>query len=113
MNNISFTIPQMWGWFLAICAAVITIVNTWKALREVKQASPTGKQAEMLKLHEERLDLIEERLNKGDSRFHALDDGNKVIQKALIALMGHAINGNDIDQLKSAKKELENYLVNK
>ena len=76
-------------------------------------ASPTGKQAEMLKLHEERLDLIEERLNKGDSKFHAIETGNKVTQKALIALMGHAINGNDVEQLKKAKKDLEEYLVDK
>lgn len=113
MENLTFTIPQAWGWFLAACAAVITIVNTWKALREVKQESPTGKQAEMLRIHEERLDLIEERLKQGDDRFHEMDAGNKAIQKALLALMSHAINGNDVEQLKSAKKELENYLVNK
>lgn len=113
MNNLTFTIPQAWTWFLAACAGIITIVNTWKAVREVRAESPTGKQAQMLKLHEERLDLIEERLNKGDDRFHEMDAGNKAIQKALLALMSHAINGNDVEQLKSAKKELENYLVNK
>ena len=113
MPTITFSISQAWAWFLAACAAIITVVNAWKAVREVKHESPTGKQAEMLKLHEERLDLIEERLGKGDDRFKELETGNKVTQKALIALMGHAINGNDVDQLRKAKKDLEDYLVDK
>lgn len=113
MPTISFSLSQAWAWFLAACAAIITITNTWKSLKEVKSASPTGKQAELLKLHEERLDIIEERLSRGDDRFKELEAGNKVTQKALLALMGHAINGNDVDQLKRAKKDLEDYLITK
>lgn len=113
MQDVTFTIPQVWTIFLAVCAAIITIVNTWKALKEIKSASPTGRQAELLKEHGNRLDSIEERLGKGDDRFKEIEAGNKVTQKALIALMGHAINGNDVDQLRKAKKDLEDYLVNK
>ena len=113
MNVLTFTLSQAWAWFLAACAAVITVVNCWKAIREVHQASPNTKQNEMLKLHEERLDIIENRLKLGDDRFNAIDTGNKVTQKALLALMEHAINGNDIDKLKKAKTDLEAYLVEK
>ena len=110
-GDITIMISQAWGWFLAACAAVITVVNCWKAIREVHQASPNTKQNEMLRLHEERLDIIEERLKLGDDRFKTIDSGNKVTQKAILALMEHAINGNDVDSLKKAKKDLEEYLV--
>lgn len=113
MPTISFTLTQAWAWFLAGCAGIITIVNCWKAVKDVKAASPNTKQNEMLRLHEERLDIIEDRLNKGDDRFKALDAGNKATQRALLALMGHAINGNDVDQLRKAKDDLEKYLVEK
>jgi hypothetical protein len=36
-----------------------------------------------------------------------------VTQQALLALMSHAINGNDIDKLSRAKDDLESYLINK
>lgn len=112
-NNVTVVISQAWGWFIAACVAIVTIVNAWKAVKDVKAASPNAKQNNLLALHEERLDLIEERLKLGDDRFTAIDSGNKVTQKALLALMEHAINGNDVDALKKAKKDLEAYLVEK
>ena len=53
------------------------------------------------------------RLRTGDDHFKAIDDGNKVTQRAILALMKHAINGNDIDELRRAEKNLEEYLVEK
>lgn len=56
---------------------------------------------------------VDDRLRTGDDHFRAIDDGNKVTQRAILALMKHAINGNDIDELKKAEKSLEEYLVEK
>lgn len=111
MDSLTFTIPQAWTWFLAACAGIITIVNTWKAIREVQRESPSGKQAQTLKLHEERLKLIEDRLEHGDQRFEVIDSGNEITQEALLALMSHAINGNDIDSLKEARDKLQRHLI--
>ena len=35
----------------------------------------------------------------------------KVTQQALLAIMSYEINGNDIDKLKQAKDDLEEYLI--
>ena len=56
---------------------------------------------------------VDSRLKTGDDHFKAIDDGNRITQKAILALMKHAINGNDIDDLKKAEKSLEEYLVDK
>ena len=53
------------------------------------------------------------RLSTGDDHFREIDNGNRITQKAILALMKHAINGNDIDSLRDAEKDLEKYLVEK
>lgn len=56
---------------------------------------------------------VERRLSTGDDHFKEIDNGNRITQKAILALMKHAINGNDIDSLRNAEKSLEEYLVEK
>lgn len=56
---------------------------------------------------------VDQRLERGNDHFNEIDKGNRVTQEALLALMAHAIDGNDIDELKSAKKRLQSYLVEK
>lgn len=56
---------------------------------------------------------VDQRLSTGDDHFQEIDNGNRITQKAILALMKHAINGNDIDSLKQAEKKLEEYLVDK
>lgn len=111
MENVSIVITQAWAWFIAACAAVVTIVNAWKAMKDVKSASPNAKQNDILRIHEERLGLIEDRLSHGEERFQAIDSNNEVTQEALLALMSHAINGNDIDSLKEARDKLQHHLI--
>ena len=38
---------------------------------------------------------------------------NKIIVESLQALTAHAIDGNNIEQLKNAEKNLNDYLINK
>lgn len=111
--DISIVISQAWGWFIAACAAIITIVNAWKAIKEVKAASPNAKQNDVLDLHEKRLKIIEERLDRGDEKFNKINSGEEVMLEALLALTSHAINGNDLDPLKEARDKLQKHLIQK
>ena len=62
---------------------------------------------------EDRLKKHEEYFNNDNKRLLAIEEGNRVTQKALLALMSHAINGNDTDKLKEAENALREYLINK
>ena len=75
--------------------------------------SPNRTQNQRLDAMETWKEQVDGRLKTGDDHFRAIDDGNKVTQRAILALMKHAINGNDIDELKKAEKTLEDYLVEK
>ena len=75
--------------------------------------SPNRTQNQRLDALEKWREQVDDRLTTGDNHFRAIDDGNRITQKAILALMKHAINGNDIDELKRAEKSLEEYLVEK
>ena len=65
------------------------------------------------KIYNDAPDEFAEYLDRDNRRLNSLDEGNRVTQQALLALMSHAINGNDIDKLTRAKDDLESYLINK
>jgi hypothetical protein len=123
MNNvISFTpagliafITAIGGAAAAIGTVVALIYKLFKKLRE-----PEDKQnAEIAELKKEIATLkkttetFAQYFINDDNRFKALEDSNKITQNALLALLKHAINGNDLQQLKEAETRLENYLVQK
>ena len=75
--------------------------------------SPNRTQNQRLDALEAWQKQVDARLRTGDDHFRKVDNGNRITQKAILALMKHAINGNDVDELKKAEKTLEEYLVEK
>ena len=109
---------------LAICGAIITISAALtiilKAIQKMKE--PDKKQNERITALEDHVERIEERLTLGNRRFEndtarvdelefAMKESNKVIIKGLLATTDHLINGDNIEGLKEARKELSDYLV--
>ena len=116
------SIEEFWTILMACCSALITIsaavavvINAIKKLKEPeniqnKKLEDISKKIDAI---EARLKIHEEYFNNDNRRISAIEEGNRVTQKALLALMSHAINGNDVDQLKAAEKSLKEYLINK
>lgn len=75
--------------------------------------TPNRSQNKRLDELEEWRKTVDRRLSTGDDHFREIDNGNRVTQKAILALMKHAINGNDVDSLRDAEEKLEEYLVEK
>lgn len=115
---IQFTPAQI----IAIATAIITISTAVGVIINIisKAKEPEKKQDERIKACEDRLDKMDGILEKfqgyldnDDKRLKAIDEGNKITQTALLALLKHALNGNDTQALKTAEKNLEDYLINK
>lgn len=122
MNSLAYTPVELYNLFNVICGLIITSWAVIEILYKVKsiRGRPDEKQNKILKDHTERLAQHDEKFKEYDQFFkrdkERLDDvevSNKVIQKALLALLSHAINGNDMDSLQKAKDSLEDYLTNK
>lgn len=121
-NIITFTPAQLIALVLGICGAIVTISAAigviTKALDKAK--APEKEQNERLDAHEKRLNALDEIIVKfreyfdnDDRRFKEIEKSNKITQSALLALLKHSINGNDTESLKEARKNLEEYLIEK
>lgn len=103
----------------AVGAAVAVIV---KAVTAAK--APTKQLEERMETYErsteKRLGDLEDAVEKhveyfgnDKKRLDGIEEGNRVTQRALLALLSHGIDGNDVEGLKKAKNELQQYLIDK
>lgn len=76
-----------------------------------KAKAPNQKQNERLDKLESDMVFVKTCLDNDNKRLDKQDEGNRVTQKAILALMSHAINGNDTDKLVEARDKLQEYLI--
>lgn len=118
MENI--TLGQTWVWFLAACGAIAVIggASTWvvKLITAIKK--PETKQDEKIAALEKRVGELETKIKDHETFFkndstalENLQDGMKILLQGNLALMSHAINGNDIEGLKKEQEKLQQYLL--
>lgn len=121
-NVISFTPSELVGFITAIGGAIVTIGAVITLIFKLvnKAKAPEIKQNERLDALETDIKQIKDQ-NKvftqyfinDDRRFKEIEKSTKITQGALLALLKHALNGNDLTTLKDAEKELEAYLIEK
>lgn len=90
----------------AIMAFIVLVGNAVKAIRELKRPSEDERE----NIAQWRTDM-DENVTDNTERIHKIEDGNKVIMRALIAMLNHEINGNSVDKLREALGELNDYLI--
>ena len=121
-NVIQFTPAQLIALILSVCAAIVTISAAIGVVAKAldKARAPEKEQNERLDAHEKRLNALDdiivkfrEYFDNDDRRFKEIEKSNKITQSALLALLKHSINGNDTESLKEARKNLEEYLIEK
>ena len=62
---------------------------------------------------ETRVEEHEEKLKKDYARLNELEDGTRIMMRAMMALLSHDINGNSDDKLRESLEEIQQYLINK
>lgn len=126
MEPIVINPTDLWQVIVAVCGGIIALSGAGAVITGIvhKAKAPNLKQNERLDAMEADIKKINERLDVDTNRFQ--DDADKIkeveetvrmttqiIIKSLQALTQHAIDGNNIDQLKSTEKELNKYLIDK
>lgn len=121
-NVISFTPAQLIGFITAICGGIVSIAAAVSVLIKVYNKSKAPERAQNMRIekiegrledHEKILKDFRGYFSNDDQRLRAIENGNRITQTALLALLKHALNGNDIETLKTAEKNLEEFLINK
>jgi hypothetical protein len=93
---------------LLLSNAAEKIVKAWKAAK-----APNDHQNERLDRLEKWQEGVNQRLDNDYKRLDDIDEGNRATQRALLALLDHGIDGNNIDQMQHAKESLQNHLINR
>ena len=112
---ITFTPQQVIELVLWICGTIVSLSAAITVIIKVvqKAKAPEKTQNERIEKLEKKMERVDQLFDNDNKRLKSLEEGNIVTQQALLALLSHALNGNDVDSLKSAKKHLEDYLIGK
>lgn len=121
-KDITFTANNLIPMILAICAGIVTLSSAISAIanwiNEARQ--PEYKQNERITILEKRVDGHDDMLNKyggylanDDERLKQIEESNHITQRGMLALLKHSINGEDVESLRKAEKDLEEYLITK
>ena len=87
----------------------MTIITS--VIKAVK--SPNVRQDERITALETNVKQLKDYLDNDNRRIKTIEAGNRITQQALLALMSHALNGNDVDKLEKARDDLQEYLIAK
>lgn len=113
MENV--TPETAWAWLLAAASAVVLLSSAAeKIVAAVKSAkTPSEQQNARIGALEKRLDEVDAKLHTDDDRLKIIEEGNRASQRALLALLDHGIDGNNIKQMQDAKETLQEHLINR
>lgn len=119
---ISFTPSELMGFITTICACCAGIATLVGIIIKVvmRMKKPEIEQNERIRACEDKVKTLEEQ-NKlftqyfinDDKRFKEIEKSERITQGAILALLKHALNGDNTNQLEKTTAELEAYLISK
>lgn len=106
---------EIWTLILAGASAIVLLAQAAEKIGKAVQMAkaPNVKQDERLEKLEKHLEEVDSYLAKDKERLNCIEDGNRATQRAILALLDHGIDGNNIKQMQDAKEALQNHLINR
>lgn len=101
--------------FLGACGIITATAGAFAVIYSLvqKAKNPNKMQNERLDKHEEWLKKHDALFDNDNKRLSALEKSNNLTMKALLALLKHGIDNNNIDSMRKVKTELEEYLIDR
>lgn len=112
---ISFTPGQFLACVASVCAGISSIAAVIAIFSKVihKAKAPNLLQDTKIANLENRVSRLEELHDEEKTKITTIEKENHITQRALLALLKHGIDGNDIEAMRSSRDELEKYLTDK
>lgn len=106
---------ELWAIFLAVASAIVLLSQAAEKVGKAVQLAkaPNVKQDQRLDKVEKHLEEVDRFLASDKKRLDSLEEGNRATQRALIALLDHGIDGNNIKQMEKAKNDLITNLIDR
>lgn len=111
----NFASTEIWAAILAAASAIVLLSNAAEKIAKAVQAakSPNAKQDERIRALEDWRSEVDRKLQSDLEHLESIDEGSRATQQAILALLDHGIDGNNIEQMQHAKEALQNYLINR
>ena len=111
MDNLMWVI----GGLLAVAGGISTICTAGNWVIRLVQVlkAPNAEQDKQLAEFREWRKGVDQKLDNDNKRLQSKEAGDRVTQRALLALLAHGIDGNHQKQMEEAKEELQNHLISK
>lgn len=105
---------DLWAIVLSVASAIVLLSNAAEKIVIAVKAAKAPETAQNKKISdmEERLKKVETQLGQDKKQIEDSKNCNHVLTKGMLALLDHGINGNNIDQMKDARYDVETYLIN-
>lgn len=115
MDTVTFTLQDVYGLMLGASGCIVTVSAAIGVIIKWVQAAkkPNDTQNARLDAIEKRLERHDTMLSNNDKRQTNLEKGNRVTMEALLALLSHGIDGNDVESMRKAKREIQEFLIAK
>ena len=106
---------ELWTLILAGASALVLLSNAAEKIGKAIQLAkaPNVEQDKRLDQMEKHLEEVDAFLDKDKKRLDSIEEGNRATQRALLALLDHGIDGNNIGQMQKAKEELQEHLISR
>ena len=106
---------SIWAMILAGASAIVLLAQAAEKIGKAVQLAkaPNAKQDQRLEKVEKHLEEVDRFLASDKKRLDSLEEGNRATQRALIALLDHGIDGNNIKQMEKAKNDLITNLIDR
>ncbi len=110
---ITFTPAQLIGAISTSCALIMAVAGVLTLFASLIKKAKAPSEAQAARLDKAEADIVEitARLDDHDRKLAHDNQADGVILRCLLALIRHALDGNNIDALKDAEKSLNEYLT--
>ena len=109
MSDITFgQLAGLAALVLVLVGAYNTIMSAVKNYREEKSRKDRPVSSLEAKVNDH-----EERLGGNDRRINDLEESNRIIMRALMAMLSHEINGNSDEKLRASYDEIQQFLIDR
>ena len=103
------TLSTAWACILGVCAAIVSIAKAWEIIRRFGKSDLRA----ALKKTNDQLDADARKIQELENAVKALKSANDITMQALLAMVNHEIDGNNIQGLKDMRNTLQDYLVHR
>lgn len=101
----SLTLVQIRDFVIVTVAVLAFIVLLGNVIKTIKDWIKPQQSAQSWRTE------MDDNMRDNTERIKKVEDGNRAIMKALVAILNHEINGNSKDKLQKALSDLNEYLI--